>query len=853
MKLTKQDIDKVRHIEGFPIGSDEDIIALSNPPYYTACPNPFIEEFIKQNGKIYDEETDNYKREPFAADVSEGKNDAIYNAHNYHTKVPYKAIMNYILHYTEPGDIIYDGFSGTGMTGVAAQMCGKDDQILKTQFESVHENIKWGSRKAILNDLSPIATFISHNYNFDIDAEEYKLQANKILNEFNKECNWIYETNHTAGDMNLQQSLNIYNEGKGVINYVVWSDIFICPNCGEEIVFWEVSVDKNTGNVFQKFNCQKCGVELNKKSCKRAVEVYYDEKIKENLTIAKQKPVLINYTYNGKKFEKIPDKDDIEVISKINQMQIPYNYPINELPFGYNTEQPRNSHGINYIHQFYTKRNLFAISKIYDLLNKNNSTVKNALFFTFEQILLGMSKLARYVPNHFSQVNQYLSGTLYIGSQVVEVTPQYILENKIKNLVKVFSNKYINNEEVIVSNNSTTNILAPENSIDYIFTDPPFGDNLNYSELSFIWESWLQIRTNNKDEAIINKAQGKSIVEYQELMSKCFKEYYRILKPNRWITIEFHNSKNAVWNSIQESLNRAGFIVADVRILDKKQGSFKQVTSTSAVKQDLVIAAYKPTNKFLNKVFKHSGTHETAWDFVKEHLNKLPIVIVKNGKLEIVRERENYLLFDRMVAYHIVNGLPIPLDASEFYIGLDEKFIKRDGMYFLQDQVNEYDNARIISDIEPVQFSLFVIDEKNAIAWLYQQLDKPQTYSDIQPKFIQELRTIKHEKMPELMELLEENFIQDKAGKWYIPDPTKAGDIIKLREKRLIKEFEEYLEGKGKLKSFRTEAVRAGFAKLWKEKDYHNIVKVANRLPESVIQEDDKLLMYYDISLSRIE
>ncbi|MBW4477579.1 MAG: site-specific DNA-methyltransferase [Tolypothrix brevis GSE-NOS-MK-07-07A] len=118
-----------RKIEGFPIGEDEDILALSDPPYYTACPNPFIEDFIEywQQEKEQNNSTDeanNYHREPFAADVSEGKNDPIYNAHSYHTKVPHKAIMRYILHYTEPGDIVFDGFCGTGMTGVAAQLCG---------------------------------------------------------------------------------------------------------------------------------------------------------------------------------------------------------------------------------------------------------------------------------------------------------------------------------------------------------------------------------------------------------------------------------------------------------------------------------------------------------------------------------------------------------------------------------------------------------------------------------------------------------------------------------------------------------------------------------------------------------
>ena len=66
------------------------------------------------------------------------------------------------------------------------------------------------------------------------------------------------------------------------------------------------------------------------------------------------------------------------------------------------------------------------------------------------------------------------------------------------------------------------------------------------------------------------------------------------------------------------------------------------------------------------------------------------------------------------------------------------------------------------------------------------------------------------------------------------------------------KEFQEYLDGKGKLKVFRLEAVKVGFAKLWKEKDYTSIVKIAERLPEQTVQEDPNILMYYDISLSRV-
>lgn len=172
-KLTKADIDKVRGVEGFPIGSDEDIIALSDAPYYTACPNPFIDEFIKKNGTPYDEESDEYQCEPFAADVSEGKNDPLYMAHTYHTKVPYKAIMRYILHYTKPGNIVFDGFCGTGMTGVAAQMCGSDDRMLQAEMRQKEESLAWGKRYAILNDLSPAATFIANGYNTPFGSREF--------------------------------------------------------------------------------------------------------------------------------------------------------------------------------------------------------------------------------------------------------------------------------------------------------------------------------------------------------------------------------------------------------------------------------------------------------------------------------------------------------------------------------------------------------------------------------------------------------------------------------------------------------------------------------------------------------
>lgn len=848
-KLTKEDIDKVRNIEGFPIGSDEDIIALSDAPYYTACPNPFIKDFIKENGTPYDEATDDYHREPFAADVSEGKNDPIYTAHSYHTKVPHKAIMKYILHYTSPGDIVFDGFAGTGMTGVAAEKCSE------VYTESKEDDVD-GTRKAILCDLSPAATYLSSRYNLTSNPYEFKRIAETIINKLREQCEWMFRTKHA----NSSSYLSEYNQ-YGSIDYSVWSDVFICPQCGKEIIYWDVAVDFEKHTVEDNFHCPYCNASLRKRDCKKAQTVFFDEALGKQTSIAKQVPVRINYYYGGKRYIKSPDEEDLEIIDRIEKISIPYWYPTDELPAGYNTEQPKRSHGITNVHYFFTKRVLYELAFVYDQISKvPDQQIRNSLLLLLTGILnRNAYKCNRFVINKYNpngRINGPKSGTLYIPSLVVEQNIADLLTYKLEQLMNMFCSK--TNNVLITTQSSTDLSQIPDNSIDYIFTDPPFGDNLNYSELSFIWEAWLKIRTNNKKEAVINPVQGKSLLGYQSLMTACFAEFNRILKPNRWMTVEFHNSKNAVWNSIQESLRNAGFVIADVRTLDKKRASLHQLVASTAVQQDLAITAYKPSESFARSFRNHAGTEEAVWDFMRQHLANLPVVVKKEAQIEVLAERQAFLLWDRMVAYHIINGIAVPMDAASFYKGLDEHFLKRDNMYFLPDQVNEYDMTRATCNIENVQFSLFVSDEKSAISWLYQQLDAnsgegSQTYAELMPKFMQELKALdKREKMPELLEILEENFLKDEDGKWYIPDLTKSGDIAKLREKNLLKEFQEYLNSKGKLKVFRSEAIRAGFSKLWKDKDYAAIVALANRLPEETIQEDQNLLMYYDISLSRV-
>lgn len=281
LKPLEELLDSVRDIEGFPIGKDEDILNLSNAPYYTACPNPYINDFIDAYGKPYDPATDTYERKPFVGDVNETKFNPIYRAHSYHTKVPHTAIMKYINHYTDEGDIVLDGFSGSGMTGIAAQLT---------------------KRNAILSDISPIASFISNNYN-NIEADKLEKEAEKIFDLINSEYDWLYKTKHIV---NTDTRQSIFEEnGYGRIDYIIWSQVFSCPYCKEEYKFWDWGVNKKTEKTLKDYECKCCGSIINKRNSKKIFINFFDSSLNENYKLTKYEPALISYTYNGTRYRKI--------------------------------------------------------------------------------------------------------------------------------------------------------------------------------------------------------------------------------------------------------------------------------------------------------------------------------------------------------------------------------------------------------------------------------------------------------------------------------------------------------------------------------------------------------------------
>jgi 16S rRNA G966 N2-methylase RsmD len=785
---------------------------------------------------------------PFVADVTVGKGNPFYKAHSYPTKVPYPAIMRFLLHYTKPGDLVLDGFAGSGSTGVAAQACGQPEPKVRREIEDEMGSVAWGYRRAVISDLSPSASLIAAGMNLPIDAGAFDKASKDMLDRFDDEFGWMYQTTHSNGYA-------------ARIDYTVWSEVFTCPNCGSPVVFYDVAYDKTTGRVVEPFLCPSsgCGAELDKDHLERRMTTVQTP-VGDTIERIELRPVRIHYSVGKQHFDKEPDQADVAVLSRLAGISLTGPVPSQELPLAAMYHGSRlGPKGFTHVHHLWSDRSLHALAWLWNACHQETDPLTRlALCFWVEQAFWGLSWQNRYKPNDHSQVNRQQSGVYYVSSLISECEVRYNLEGrqpsmgKRQSLIKVWKSSPARLGQVMMSTGSSTSLDVPDASIDYVFVDPPFGANIYYADLAYLVEAWQGVYTDAADEAILNQSKKapRSLAEYGELMSECFTEFYRVLKPGRWMTVEFSNSSNDVWLTVQRSLEAAGFMVADTRILDKEQLSYRQVTASSAAKKDLVISCYRPTFAAPEAEKLGTGDPETAWAFVREHLGHLPIIEGRRGDAQSIRERMGDRLYDRMIAFHVSRRIPVPVTTTEFYEGLDQRFPVRDSMYFLDSQVETYERHRL-SFKDLLADTLFITGESSAVQWLRRLLKvapKPLPYGEIQPRFMTELQNgvAGWEKLPELRVLLEENFVQDTGGGWYVPDPKRAADLEQLRRRTLLREFEAYSSETGRLDSFRSEAIRAGFDDAWDRRDFALIVKVGGRLSTEVFVEEPTLRYYLD-------
>jgi len=519
-------------------------MSLSSPPPFSAGLNDHFGDLCdpKRRPKAV--------IEPFGESIVAGKNTYVYDAHTYHTKVPPEGVAKCIEYYTRKGDVVLDPFCGSGMTGVAALSLG---------------------RSALLSDLSPAAAFIAHNFCSPIDEKEYLEAVNAILEELSNLEKRLYATHCRVC---LRETTMLYT---------VWSFGLRCSACDHEFIFWDVGRDEQPRVRDSKIKvdvvCPHCGTQISKRGLKRT----------------QRYPVSVGYKCCRRSLKEDafpPDAFDLNKVEEIWRGGIPQGlwFPKTPLPQGVNTRQAIAA-GIDTIDKLYTPRALWAMAALWQAASEwPVPQMRDKLMFSVTSLYQRVTVLSEFrFWGGSGNVANYNVPTLMNEQNVFRT-----FERKARTIALYLKSATAKTRDYRVSVQPAHRLTQlPDKSVDYIFTDPPFGANINYSEMNLIWESWLGEYTDTTSEAIVNRFQGKGYADYTTLLTEAFRECRRVLKDGAWMTVVFHNSSSHAWTAIQDSIRGAGFDIVSAGIFDKKHGTFKMFVSDNAVGYDLVLHCAK--------------------------------------------------------------------------------------------------------------------------------------------------------------------------------------------------------------------------------------------------------------------
>lgn len=575
-------------------------------------PNPALRRFVEESATPFDPETDSYDVPAFNQPIQATKATAIYNMHSYHQgKKPHDAIRQYIRHYTKPGDLVMDPFSGSGSTALAALMEG---------------------RSAIAIDRSPAATFITKNYCSLVQPDELRRAYETIKRRVQPEFEWLYETRCDRCD------------GKATTGYTVYSQVFQCPRCLQRVALFDcVEAQSQTaaGKPKSILVCPYC---------------FKQDRLEEISTRSERFgsiPVLVSYycqdgctpSRGERRHNDAQEKKrqffqnyDLGKIQEIESKSIPHWYPNNKMmnvdddtkPWGAEWRQGRNFRRVS---ELYTKRNLWALASFRAVLAEfaapESDGTYSALWPLITSVSLTGSRMLR------EQKRAIQSGTYYLPGVFREIKIENGIDYNMFQLLKAKEETLAEIDEMVrgaISTQSSTDLgSVASNSLDYIFTDPPYSENVQYGELNFVWESWLGFDTHWHDEEIIvNEVRGVTEADWAERMRHVMAECYRVLKPGRWLSLCYHDTSEGTWALVQDIMAEVGFVVDktdSALYIDSSQKSYNQRMADKATKRDLVLNFRKPKvapTHYVARIVDGRTFSEVARQVVRDFLTAHP-------------------------------------------------------------------------------------------------------------------------------------------------------------------------------------------------------------------------------------
>jgi DNA modification methylase len=479
-----------------------------------------------------------------------------YNCHPYHTKVHPSIYKQLIEQNTNLGDVILDPFSGSGIIAYCTTLL---------------------NRNGIIQDLSPYCVHIGKGYSEIVNPDILEKSVEKILL-----------------DSSVIKDAYILKKNKTNVSYYIWSNEYRCDTCETEFTL----NPNGSGRSYSKITCPNV-------ECKKLITPEELISLKPIVIAIKEK--------TGKRLKNVEYQLTPQEQSNIlNRFSVnkdnPYRKPMMGVEDGVWGEQFRNGNHdhVRYTSDFYTDRNWELLNILYQKIARiKDVNVRQAMLFGFTGSLYTLSRMVRCRKKRDGRSNT--PGTLYCPPIFLEQNVLKVWERRMKKVISLKKEIWLHshsNSDVdisqVVRRGDATKLQIPDNSIDYIVTDPPFGDSLQYAELNFIPEAFLGSFTKVVNEAVVNNHRKRSQDDYLGLMQLSFQEMHRVLKSDGKASIIFNNTNPNIWKGIKRGLLEAGFEITGATHINKGKGSWNQVNHASSTSRFDPVIHVKPKQQNSN-------------------------------------------------------------------------------------------------------------------------------------------------------------------------------------------------------------------------------------------------------------
>lgn len=567
----------------------------------------------------------------------------IYNAFSYPTKISAESVALCIACHTMPGDLVLDPFGGSGTTGIAALLCERPTPKMIALAATIGARPTWGARRAVVYDISVLGGLLARVMTSPPDPAEFAAAATRMLAAAEEAEAGLYATTGPHGE-------------PGVIRHIIWSDVVTCPACGDITTYADVRVRYVPLRFTDKNTCG-CGYSGHPDSWARRTEDYPDQWRGTPAQRRQRVPWRVYGRSGGKNWSRPGSFADARAERESAARPAPAAGPMVPLRWG-DLYRSGYHHGMTHLHHLYTARNFRAIARLWEIIDNESPELREALrLLVLSYNAVHSTLMTRVVLKRNSKdfvLTGAQSGVLYVSGLPVEKNVFAGVRSKIRMFRNAFELIHGTGQAVEVVVGSSTRLDLADQSVDYVFTDPPFGANIPYSEVNQVNELWLRRPTDHSEEAIISSAQGKGLESYQSLLASVFGEVARVMKKEAEATIVFHSAHAAVWQALAKSLGDAGLAVTAASVLDKEQPSFKQVNGHVAVSGD----------PLLRVRLTGAATGGRAVPTIEELIEGMtpdPATAEAGGK------RRHERRYSQLVGAALVNGTPVTIGAKHFY------------------------------------------------------------------------------------------------------------------------------------------------------------------------------------------